>query len=302
MYRVIIWGSRIEYDYYRRWLEVETLKGNMEIIGIILNETNLFRKIDGVDVIGIGDIRCTAYDYLIDMNQNARANVLKIIELLKIPMDKVIPVRVFEQPFFDFVRWVQVKKSEISILSSHCWGGYVYNTLGLKFKTPLVNMFFNNDDFFRLLGDVKGYMQQPLELLGWEYETNLRRNYPVVGLGDVAIHFNHYTDFGEAVEIWNRRKARINYDNIFVEMTAKTDADIDRFLQLPYEHKICFTMLPCQENGVISIQNSYLLKQYGDREWQFALATAMKSFSEAKQYDLLKLLNHEEDYCRIEVI
>ena len=302
VYKVIVWGTRTEYDFYRKFLEVEILKGNIRIEAIILNEANLFRRIDGIEVISIDKIRSMDYDYLIDMNQNARANVSRIMELLKIPMDKVVPVRVFGQPFFDFARWVQVKASEISILSSHCWGGFAYNTLGLKFRTPLVNMFFDNEDFFRLLENVEGYMQLPLEKIGEEYEANLKRNYPVVRVGDVTIHFNHYTDFDEAVVIWNRRKERINYNNIFVEMTAKTNEEIERFLQLPYEHKICFTMLPCNEKDVISIQNPYFLNQYGDREWQFALATAMSSFSESKQYDLLKLLNYEEDYRRAEVI
>ena len=301
-YKVIVWGTSIEYDYYRKWLEVELLKGSIQIIGMILNEDNLFRKMDGIDIIGLTDLKWMTYDYIIDLNQGARTKINRIIELLKLPPEKMVPIRLFGQPFFDFARWIQVKESDISIISSHCWGGYVYNTLGLKFGSPLINMFFDNSDFFRLLEDIEGYMQQQPELLREEYETNLQRMYPVVGVGDVTIHFNHYSDFDEAITCWNRRKSRINYRNLFVEMTAKTDKDIERFLQLPYQHKICFTMLPCQEKDVISICNSHFLKKYEDREWQFALATAMKTFEESKQYDLLKLLNHEEEYCRAEVI
>lgn len=300
--KVVLWGTRTEYDIYRKWFEVEILKGNLWVEALILNEARLFRKIDGINVIGIEQIRNIEYDYLIDMNQNARSNVIRIMKLLQIPVEKVIPVRVFGLPFFDLRRWEEVKRSEVSIISSHCWGGYTYNTLGLEFKSPLVNMFFDNEDFFRLLENIEGYMQQPLVKIGEEYETNLQRNYPMVQLGaDVKIHFNHYTDFEDAVTIWNRRKERINYNNIFVEMTAKSREEIDRFLQLPYQHKICFTMLPCKEKDVISVQNPYFLNQYQDREWQFALMTAMKAYNELKQFDLLKLLNHEEDYCRAEV-
>ena len=72
-------------------------------------------------------------------------------------------------------------------------------------------------------------------------------------------------------------------------MTVKTIKDIDRFLELPFEHKICFTMIPCREKDVISIQNPYFRKLYGDNEWQFAIGTVMKSFTESKQYDFVKL-------------
>ena len=300
--RVIVWGTRTEYDLYRKWFEVEILKGNMQIEAIILNEEYLFQRMDGIDVISIEAIRYIDFDYLIDMNENTQDSVLRILELLKIPLDKVIPVRVFGQPFFDLARWVQVKNSEISILSGHCWGGYAYNTLGLQFRTPLINMRFENKDFFRLLEDVEGYMQLTPEKIGEKYEINLQRNFPVVQLGDVTIEFNHYTDFDEALQIWNRRKERINYQNILVEMTADSMEDIDRFLKLPYEHKICFTMLPCEEKDVISIQNPYMLNLYGDRAWRYALGTANKSFGECKPYDLLKLLNHEEDYWRAEFV
>lgn len=83
-------------------------------------------------------------------------------------------------------------------------------------------------------------------------------------------------------------------------MTVKTYEELDKFLELPYENKICFTMLECNEKSVMSIQNEYFRNRYGDREWQFALATVTNSNSECKQYDLLKLLNKEEDYIRVE--
>ena len=295
-----MWGTRTEYDYFHKWFEVEILKGNMLVKAIIFNEKEMFRSIDGIEVIGLDSLQYIDCDFIIDMNQNAREKILRIMELLKISEDKVIPARVFGQPFFDLKRWIQVRERKVSIISSHCWGGYVYNTLGMKFRSPFINMHLANEDFFRILENIKGYMQQPLQMVGQEYEENLKRNYPVVALGDAIIHFNHYTNFDESVEIWNRRKERLNYNSLFIEMTAKTIEDIDRFLELPFEHKICFTMIPCKEQNVISIQNTYFRKLYGDNEWQFAIGTVMKSFTESKQYDLLKLLNGENDYFRAE--
>lgn len=300
MYQVVVWGTRTEYDYFRKWFEVEILKNSITINAIVFNEKNLFKSIDGIPVVGVEELPFIHCDYIIDMNQNARQQILRLIELFKIPNEKIIPARIFGQPFFDLERWLQVRSREISIISSHCWGGYVYNTLGLEFKSPFINMFLDNDDFFKVLGDIYKYMQFPLIFDREEYETNLNRKYPVIKLNDATIHFNHYTDFNEAVDIWNRRKERINYDNLFIEMTAKNYEDIERFQELPYENKICFTMLSCDEENVISIKNPYYRRMYEDNEWQFAIATAMKSYTESKQYDLLKLLNQEKDYFRAE--
>lgn len=298
MYRVIVWGDRTGYDYNMKWLEVEVLKNNIQILAIVLNETKLFRQIDGVEVRDIDSLLSLEYDFIIDMNENAPDKVRRIMELLKISMEKVIPVRVFRQPYFDMKRWVKVKNENISIISSHCWGGIVYNTLGLPFASPTVNMFFPIDDFLKMVKNIKHYMNEPLELIREEYEVNLQRNYPVVKLDDIMIHCNHYRNFEEAEQIWERRKHRINYDNIFVEMTAKTHEQIDEFLRLPYEKKICFTALPCNETNVVSIYNQQFQNLYGDKEWQFALGIAGKQFAECKQYDLLKLLSGEKNYLR----
>lgn len=159
-YKVLLWGFRTEYDYYRKYFEVELLKGNMHIVAVILNEFHLFQKIDGIDVVGMERIHSLEYDYIINMNQTASAEVTRILQLLQIPQENVIPARVFTLPYFDLQRWVQVKESKISIISSHYWGGFAYNSLGLPFRSPLINMFFDNKDFFKMLEDIKGYMKK----------------------------------------------------------------------------------------------------------------------------------------------
>ena len=39
-------------------------------------------------------------------------------------------------------------------------------------------------------------------------------DFPIGQLGDIAILFQHETDFQEAKRKWDRRKERINYDNL----------------------------------------------------------------------------------------
>lgn len=299
---VIVWGNRIEYDYFCKLFKLEVLKGNMQICAIILNEEGLFREIDGIEVIPVERLLSVQFDYLVDMNRKNRGDILRILELLQIPREKVIPADVFCLPSFDLERWEQVKESKVSIITSHCWGGLTYNALGMEFLSPFVNMFLGNDDFFKLVENFTYYMEQPIEFVREEYEINLKRNYPVVKLGDIIIHFNHYTDFDSAVETWNKRKERINYANLFVEMTVDNEKELKRFLQLPYEHKVCFTMLPYKGENVISFHNSFLKSRYGDNAWNIANSIATREFLECKQYDALKLLNYDSDYMRVEVV
>jgi len=59
-------------------------------------------------------------------------------------------------------------------------------------------------------------------------------------IDDVLIHFLHYKTFEEAQEKWNKRKQRINWDNLFVMMYTSEMEEAERFDRLPYEKKICF--------------------------------------------------------------
>ena len=305
MKKVIVWGSYAEYDSYYKWFEVERLKGNMEIEAIVLNDENLFSMIDGISVIKIEEVLERKYDYLIDMNQQARNSVERILELLKIPSDKVIPAEVFRQPFFDFERYIKVKEGNVSIIANNCWGGFTYHSLQLKMMSPFINLVVMPDDYLKMLSNLRYYMEQEPCFVKEEYEPTLQRNYPVIRFGDVDVYFLHYIDFDDAVENWNRRKKRLNYDNLFVEMIIDTYEQIERFVQLPYQHKVGFTTVPCDEECVIYfpvVENGYVDKKYNGNAWNFFNSMANIYGGEGKQYDILKLLNHEKDFMRVSMI
>jgi uncharacterized protein (DUF1919 family) len=70
--------------------------------------------------------------------------------------------------------------------------------------------------------------------------------YPIGTLDDVEIHFMHYYTCREAEEAWNKRKARINWDKIFVIGTDRDgfdDAVYEQWKQITYP-KILFTAKP----------------------------------------------------------
>ena len=305
MTKVILWGSCEEYGIFCKYFQFEVLKGNMQIEAVCLNGVHQISRIDGIEVIRVEELMFREYDYLIDMNRQERTAVTRILELLQVPRSKVILASIFQQAYFDLKRWIAVQESKVSIISDNCWGGITYHSLGLEFLSPFINLFLESGDYLRLLENFAYYMEQPLYLLEEKYEVNLKRNYPVVGLGDIKLFFNHSTDFEQAAQIWEKRKQRINYGNLLVEMRIESREALDRFLALPFEHKIGFSTVPCDEKDILSfpiIENGYLQSRYGNVIGYFVNELASVVSKEGKLYDSLKLLNHEEDYVKVDYV
>ena len=301
MTKVILWGSYAEYGMFCKHLQMEVLKGNMQIEAVVLNGDHLMSRLDGIEVIKVEELLLREYDYLIDMNQAGRGVIMRLLELLQVPRSKVIPVNIFKHPYFDLQRWIAVKESKVSIISNSCWGGITYHSLGLEFRSPFINLFLDDDDYLRLLENFKYYMEQPLSFLEEKYEINLKRNYPVIGIDDVTLFFNHYTDFESAVGIWEKRKQRLNYDNLLVEMKIESRGELERFLALPFEHKVGFSTVPCDEKDILYfpiVENGHLQNKYAGVFGYFLNEIAEIESRDGKPYDILKLLNHEKDYVR----
>lgn len=302
MKKVILWGSRLEYDIYCKFFEVEVLKSNIKIEALVLNEEAMFSFIDGIEVIGVEDLLNRQFDYLINMNRQEPQTVRRILELLKIPLEKVIPAKVFRLPAFDWERYIKVREGKVSIIANHCWGGYTYNSLGMQFLSPFINMFVAPDDYLRLLGRFEYYINAPLHYLREGYEETLKKSYPVAGLEDVELHFNHYPDFETAASIWNKRKDRINRENLLVQMSLDHEETAEKFAALPFSHKIGLSTIASSLPDILYFPvegNDYLENRYGKNIFNFFNHVAMLPSDEFKCYDILKLLNHESDYVRV---
>ena len=127
----------------------------------------------------------------------------------------------------------------ITFISQNCIGGVLYHDLGLQFLSPTINTFIPEPGFVKLVLNLRHYMEQEL-VIRWGEE------YPIGMLDDVEIHFMHYDTCKEAKEAWDKRKARINWDKIFVIATDRDGFDSDAYeqwKQIPYP-KILFTANP----------------------------------------------------------
>lgn len=133
----------------------------------------------------------------------------------------------------------QLKAKNFTVISQNCIGGVFYHDMGMQFLSPTINTFIPEPGFVKLVLNLRHYMEQEL-VMRWG-ET-----YPIGTVDDVEIHFMHYHTCREAEEAWNKRKARINWDKIFVIGTDRDgfdDAVYEQWKQITYS-KILFTAHP----------------------------------------------------------
>ena len=188
--------------------------------------------------------------------------------------------------FFQRIEWRlykeikrrKLKNTSPTIIASKCNGEFLYYDMKLKFLSPTINLSFDMNDYVKMLKNLRWYMKQPI--LPYNDE---RFDFPTGKLGDIEIRFNHYKSFDEAVDKWNERKKRINWDNLFIlgiDGDNCTYETMQQFDKLPYKNKVIFThkkypeiesayYIPGFENedgvGVLLyFKNQFLVRRYLD--------------------------------------
>lgn len=140
-----------------------------------------------------------------------------------------------------------IKNRDFSIISNNCWAGRVYQYLDMPYLSPTAGLYFFAPDYIKFVSDLHHYLDTPLRFISPEeskyYEEIKRRNQtdkPIGVLDDVEIVFLHYKSPEEAEEKWNRRKQRVNFNNIilkFSRMDLCTDNEIKQFDSLAFKNK-----------------------------------------------------------------
>lgn len=144
-----------------------------------------------------------------------------------------------------------INNDEFTIISNNCWGGIVYQSYGIRYNTPTVGLFIMADDYIKLLTNLQKYIDCKLRFIDpntskWYQilkDTSQYGRYPIGILEDIEIHFLHYKDKNEAIEKWNNRCKRINWNRLLVKFNDQngcTSEHIEKFKELNYINKICF--------------------------------------------------------------
>lgn len=151
-----------------------------------------------------------------------------------------------------------------SILSNDCVGGVMAHDLGLPFRSPTVNLFFDSvDGFLAYVAGIDYYRSAPLLDGGTLRQGS--RCYPVgllAGSGrwpEVKIHFLHYASFDLAQRKWRERSERIDPAQLCVVLHAKhlSPDELERFLRLPAGRKvvISYPSLPLSHPSIFKLHS-----------------------------------------------
>ncbi len=178
----------------------------------------------------------------------------------------------------------RLKNKNFSIVCSNCMGGLIYHRLNQKFMSPTINLWLHQPDFLKFVTNLKYYISQELAFVESEY------NYPVGKLDDITIHFNHSIDELQAYTDWNRRKKRINYDNLYIIMYDRDGITKNDILKLKDIN--CKNLIVFSHNKYPDIDYVKTIKptgnpdgsQYLDHDW-----IGFRTFE--KHFDYVKWLN-----------
>lgn len=156
----------------------------------------------------------------------------------------------FKKIFYEIRRFFvkkSIKNKNFSVISNNCWAGRVYQYLDMPYLSPTAGLYFFAPDYIKFVSDLRRYLATELRFIEPEeskyYEEIKKRNQtdkPIGILDDVEIVFLHYKTKEEAAEKWNRRKKRVNFDNIilkFSRMDLCTEKEIEEFDRLLFKNK-----------------------------------------------------------------
>ena len=140
--------------------------------------------------------------------------------------------------------------NSFTIISNDCWAGHVYRYFGFNYLTPTVGLYFFSPEYLKFVSNLKHYIESDLSFINYkqskytdEIVKRHQENVPIGVLDDVEIMFLHYKTTEEAQAKWNRRKCRINWDNIYVkmsEMNLCSESLLREFDKLGYSKKVIF--------------------------------------------------------------
>ena len=252
MKRVIIWGLGTVFLKYYNLIKYFECINEINVIGVTAQSK---------DYIGIGDyqfispekIKREKVDVIIVANDSFKETVGYGLKcgILK---ELFAPARVLTVPNFSFEKYCRLKNEKISIISQNCWGGLIYNYLGLEFFSPFINLSVSTKDMIKLMSDFSHYMKCDLEFSTMKYNETSHDYYPVGRIDDVELKFIHYSNFAEAKEKWIRRKQRINYDNLLYMTYTEEKILAKKIANIDVKRKICFTPFEYEADCVYTIK------------------------------------------------
>ncbi len=173
-----------------------------------------------------------------------------------------------------------IRNKDFTIISNNCWGGSIYQDLGIPYASPTIGLFFFfSPCYIRFISALRENLDAELEFVKQsKYEKcnylQTLNAYPIGLLNkEIEIHFLHYHTEAEAMEKWNRRVSRVNFNNLFFSFSDNEECGIDEieaFNQLPGK-KVFFSAkkIPGIQSLIFikSFRNQKVVGDMYDKRW-----------------------------------
>ncbi len=193
----------------------------------------------------------------------------------------------------DDIQTDMLRKSNLSIFSMNCCGGFFYYTLRMKFQSPFINMFVPEMDFLRFLQEPQRYMRGFLRLGGIPFQEGGNRPgnnaYPQFYLGDVALHMNHYTEIMQAAPKWYERTKRISWDKAVAIMYSDNPLALWSIEEKSNMNTICIVPFETDSPVALCVERGKM----GNQEmWRVAIDVCIRNNREYHRR-LLEMMNNK---------
>lgn len=295
-----IYGIGMQYNILSSYLKI--YHDRINILALVTTEPQGISYLDGKKVIRPWEMKIDEMDYVIVAMKQYK-EVFGILEKMGLS-DRLIRSDIFSIPNFVLEDYLRLKESRPSVLSNTCLAGFVYHDLGLKMLSPTINTRCRN--YIQFLKDYEHYLSTDIILAEKDFvEEDLEGN-PVFcprGILDDSVcwWFPHVNNENEGIEVWNRRRHYINFDNIIALMIILTDEQAYEFEQIPIKKKLGFYYKDLNLSSVLYTpewNDTALQNKCSFRYQKFIHSIYARNISSICKVDWIKFLNGEDDFVR----
>lgn len=281
VYKILLYGLGSDYNHNINNIKYQEMLGTIRVVGVT-DMQSTYPCLDGYPYVKTEELKKLDIDYIVVTTRRYYKEIRTKLLGGGIEGKRIIPVSVFRIPNFDFNAYVELLNSKVSIIAQNCWGGHTYHSLRMQFLSPFINMSISDENFIKLLKNLRGYLEEEISFLEYKYVPRMMKSAPVAMLGDISICFNHYDTYEEGEKKWYERLKRINWDNLFIMMYTDSRKTVEEFDKLPFKKKICFVPFrsECLSAHTVIMNNNKEL-------WEIVNGTAKEQYAD---YDAIHLL------------
>lgn len=181
--------------------------------------------------------------------------------------------------------------------------GVIYHYLGLEFTSPLINILWKEHEYAEFIQDPLFYLDSEMTMVRQgDLKSGLA---PIARIGSknkfVQMNLIHNISFEQAKQQWDRRKKRINPDNIIIKMgfsnsNEKAELYFEAFKNCKFR-KILFCSGDEDTEDVFKT-NRFIWSETSKKSVQCYNYYDYMMTNSHYVIDLLKLLTGQKEYSR----